>query len=106
LRPAILRNRPDSTALQAVPVRGFALCAVDPERTRVLRNFRFDYMHHPVNCSSYPWWDRYVMRSHTKINCDANMWNQVEALIRSKLPAPPSSLGGAVSFAPFWKAVC
>lgn len=66
--------------------------AADSERTRILGNFRFDYVHHPVSCSSYPWWDRYLVRSHTEIECDPNVWNQVEALIRSNLPAPPNSL--------------
>jgi pimeloyl-ACP methyl ester carboxylesterase len=58
--------------------------AADPERTRILGNFRFDYSKTPVNCESgYPWWDRFVVRSHTEIECDPAVWGQVESLIQS-----------------------
>ena len=62
--------------------------AADPERTRILGNFRVDYAHHPIDCANYPWWDRYVVKPHTEIECDPNVWSQVEALIRSNLPPP------------------
>lgn len=61
--------------------------AADPSRTRVLGNFRFDYQGHPVSCSSYPWWDRFLVKSHTEIECDPKVWDQVESLIRSNLAA-------------------
>jgi hypothetical protein len=61
--------------------------AADPSRTRILGNFRFDYREHPISCSSYPWWDRLLVKSHTEIECDPNVWSRVEALIRSNLPA-------------------
>lgn len=61
--------------------------AADPSRTRILGNFRFDYASHPVSCSSYPWWDRFLVRPHTEIECDPNVWQQVEDLIRANLPA-------------------
>jgi hypothetical protein len=70
-----------------------AIRAADPSRTRILGNFRFDYRDHPVSCPHYPWWDRYLAKSHTEIECDPVVWNQVESLIRSFLPAPsPASL--------------
>lgn len=65
--------------------------AADPERTRILGNFRFDYSKQPVNCyAAYPWWDRHIATSHTEIECDPAVWDRVEALIRDKLP-PTSS---------------
>jgi hypothetical protein len=62
--------------------------AADPERTKILGNFRFDYSKAPVNCNSqYPWWDRFIAKAHTEIECDPSVWNQVEDLIRSNLPS-------------------
>ena len=60
--------------------------AADPERTKILGNFRFDYSKAPVSCNSqYPWWDRFIAKAHTEIECDPSVWNQVEDLIRSNL---------------------
>lgn len=62
--------------------------AADPERTKILGNFRFDYRKAPVSCDSqYPWWDRFIAKAHTEIECDPSVWNQVEDLIRSNLPS-------------------
>jgi hypothetical protein len=60
--------------------------AADPSRTQILGNFRFDYPTNSVRCDEYPWLSRLFMRSHIQIECDPKVWNQVEALIRSKLP--------------------
>jgi hypothetical protein len=62
--------------------------AADPVRTEILGNFRFDYSNHPVRCDEYPWLSRVLMKSHIEIECDPKVWNQVESLIRAKLPAP------------------
>jgi hypothetical protein len=65
--------------------------AADPARTRIIGNFRFDYKTSPLKCSEYPWYDRIFVKSHTQIECDPVVWNQVESLIRSNLsPATPS----------------
>ena len=61
--------------------------AADPASTQILGNFRIDYAAHPVSCSSYPWWDRFLVKPHTEIECDPNVWKQVEDLIRANLPA-------------------
>jgi len=67
--------------------------AADPERTRILGNFQFDYRKKPVHCGDdYPWWDRHIARPHTLIECDPGVWDQLELLIRAKLP-PLSSNG-------------
>ena len=71
--------------------------AADPSRTRIIGNFRFDYRDHPIDCPHYPWWDRYLARPHTEIECDPSVWNQVESYIRSSLlpitphPAAPGA---------------
>jgi hypothetical protein len=60
--------------------------AADPTRTHIFGNFRFDYKANPIFCRDYPWYDRVFMKAHIQIECDPNVWAQVEALIRSKLP--------------------
>lgn len=65
--------------------------AVDPARTRIIGNFKFDYKKSPLKCSEYPWYDRILTKAHTQIECDPVVWNQVESLIRSNLlPLTPS----------------
>jgi hypothetical protein len=63
-----------------------AIRAADPQRTQILGNFRQDYAAKPIRCNAYPWWDRLFMKSHIEIECDPQVWKQVESLIRSKLP--------------------
>jgi hypothetical protein len=67
--------------------------AEDPARTRILGNYRFEYASTPYNCQDYPWYDRWLTREHTQIECDPTVWGRVESLIRSKLPP----LKGAVT---------
>jgi len=83
-----------------------AIRAADPQSTQILGNFRQDYAAKPIRCDAYPWWDRIFMKSHIEIECDPRVWNQVESLIRSKLPPPmratsvPSASGGAADTIP------
>jgi hypothetical protein len=66
--------------------------AADPDRTEILGNFRYDYKTNPVHCEGYPWFGRVVVKTHTEIECDPKVWNQVEALIYSKLsPEAPNA---------------
>jgi hypothetical protein len=66
--------------------------AADPSRTRIIGNFGFDYKARPVTCyGDYPWWDRYLSKPHTEIECDPQVWNHVESLIRADLPPPAHS---------------
>jgi hypothetical protein len=68
-----------------------AIRAVDPARTKIIGNFRFDYKASPYTCNEYPWYDRLLVKPHTQIECDPNVWKQAEALIRADLlPAKPS----------------
>jgi hypothetical protein len=63
-----------------------AIRAADPDRTEIVGNFRFDYKANPIRCEGYPWFDRVLVKAHTEIECDPRVWNQVEALIYSKVP--------------------
>lgn len=69
--------------------------AVDPSRTQILGNFRFDYKTTPVSCAGYPWFARLFMRPHIEIESDPVVWGQVESLILSKLT--PSKLDSATA---------
>jgi hypothetical protein len=60
--------------------------AADPTRTRILGNFRIDYKNSPLKCENYPLRSRIFTLSHIQIECDPNVWRQIESLIRSKLP--------------------
>jgi hypothetical protein len=61
--------------------------ATDPLRTQILGNFQFDYKTKPVNCDGFPWYAQMFMKPHIEIESDPSVWNQVESLIRSKLPS-------------------
>jgi hypothetical protein len=60
--------------------------AADPARTQILGNFRFDYKATPVDCPEYPWFARAFEKTHIEIESDPRVWDQVDSLIRSKLP--------------------
>ncbi len=60
--------------------------AADQKRTRIIGNFRFDYKSKNIKCDKYPWFLRVFAKYHTKIECDTEVWGQVESLIGSKLP--------------------
>jgi len=62
--------------------------AEDASRTEVIGNFRFDYRQHAVPVRGASWFARTFFRSHVSIENDPVVWNRIEALIRSKLPAP------------------
>lgn len=63
--------------------------AADANHTQILGNFRFSYAASPYNCTNFPWYARILMKAHTQIECDSKVWNQVESLIRTRLPAAP-----------------
>jgi hypothetical protein len=62
-----------------------AIRAADPAHTQIIGNVRVDYKDNPITCENYPWFDRVFMKSHTEIECDPKVWNQVESLIHLKL---------------------
>jgi hypothetical protein len=72
--------------------------AEDANRTRIIGNVRYDYKETPIRCEQYPWFARVFTKTHIQIECDPQVWNRVESLIRSKLP-PPTPNGSAKSSA-------
>jgi len=61
--------------------------AADGASTRIIGNFRFEYGAKELKCENYPWYDRVFVKYHTEIECDPEVWKQVERLIRAKLPS-------------------
>jgi hypothetical protein len=62
--------------------------AADPTRTAVLGNFRLEYQKEPPDCHAYPWYDRLFLKGHTSIECDPQVWSQVETLIETRIASP------------------
>ncbi len=60
--------------------------AEDPSKTRILGNRAVSYKHASLSCKGYPWHQRVFAREHMYIECDPQVWSQIESLIRSKLP--------------------
>jgi len=71
--------------------------AEDASHTRILGNFHYEYKARSLNCGAYPWYDRLFTKYHTEIECDPEVWNRVEALIRAKLPAVEAGAGQRAS---------
>ena len=65
--------------------------AADPAHTKIIGNFKFNYETSRYACTEYPWYDHLFAKSHTQIECDPNVWKQVESLIRQHLPPTPST---------------
>src|SRR5216684_4059614 len=60
--------------------------AADEKHTKILGNYRFDYKSKNIKCDKYPWFLRVFAKYHTRIECDTEVWSQVESLISAKLP--------------------
>jgi len=59
------------------------ITAADPAQTRILGDFFQDYNKPPAECSRYPWLTRHLFSGHTAIECDPQVWSQIEDLIDS-----------------------
>ena len=59
--------------------------AEDGSKTQILGNYRFDYREHPVQCEASSWFDRTFTPSHMQSQCDPQIWNRVEDLVRERI---------------------
>ena len=57
------------------------ITAAAPAQTRILGDFFQDYNKPPAECSQYPWLTRHLFPGHTAIECDPQVWSQIEDLI-------------------------
>lgn len=64
--------------------------AEDDSRTQILGNYRFDYRQTPVHCEGTSWFGRAVMPSHLQSQCDPQIWNRVDQLVRERMEPSPS----------------
>ena len=62
--------------------------AANPARTQILGNFRLSYKDAPAACRPYPWYERMLTKAHIAIECDPELWNRIESLIRDSLGQP------------------
>ena len=62
------------------------IVAADRERTQILGNYQLDYKHKPVKVDGYPWYAQMFMKPHIEIESDPAVWNQIESMIRAKVP--------------------
>jgi hypothetical protein len=76
------------------------IVAVDPERTKIIGNFRMTYEDRPINCDNYSWYARVFNKPHHEIENDLRVWDEAASLIDSDLsdttsivqtPSPSSS---------------
>jgi hypothetical protein len=68
------------------PLRGKpTIVALDPMMTRILGNIQMKYDQSRVNCDNYNWFVRTFNKPHHEIENDAQVWNQVAALIDSDI---------------------
>ncbi len=77
------------------------IVAVDPERTDILGNYRFEYAKNSVHCPpSFSWYEMFFARGHIQMDCDPKVWADVESLIRARLPAASDDAAGSDRQAP------
>lgn len=55
--------------------------AEDPQKTKILGNFRFDYHDKKIDLSDVPWFKKAFRVAHTKMEHDPAVWAKVEDLI-------------------------
>lgn len=71
-----------------------AIQAADPNRTRILGNYRFEYKSQPVGCGSYSWASRHFFKTHEAMDCDKRVWSQLEKqideLVQNSIHVRPS----------------
>jgi hypothetical protein len=69
--------------------------AEDPERTKILGNLHMSYEGHPVDCGNYPWFARTFNKPHHEVENDARVWQQIAAIIDSRLFSSTTSMDQA-----------
>lgn len=76
-----------------------AIRAEDPAKTKILGNQLLSYKHTSLSCKGYPWQQKVFAKEHMYIECDPEVWSQIESLIRSKLPQTQAEVHGSSSTA-------
>jgi hypothetical protein len=58
-----------------------AIRAENPDTTKILGNFKYDYRNKKIDISGIPWHKKIFRADHTKMNLDPDVWKQVKELI-------------------------
>ena len=58
---------------------------MDANRTKILGNLEFEYAAQPAGCSTYSWFNRHVLKTHNAMDCDPQVWSQVEREIQAQV---------------------
>ena len=58
-----------------------AIRPADPMRTKIVGNFAFTYANKKIDLAQASWYERSLMRAHTKMEFDTDVWAQVEEMI-------------------------
>jgi len=81
------------------PLHGLPeIVAEDPERTKILGNLHMSYERHHVDCGNYPWFARTFNKPHHEVENDARVWQQIAAIIDSRLFSSTSSMDRAAIY--------
>jgi pimeloyl-ACP methyl ester carboxylesterase len=76
----------------------------DPERTKIIGNFRMTYEDRPINCDNYSWYARVLNKPHHEIENDLRVWDEAASLVDSDLSGTTSIVETpSPSSSPFFK---
>ena len=62
-----------------------AIRASDPNRTKMIGNFRMTYEGRHIHCDNYPWIARHLNKPHHEIENDPLVWEQISSMIDAEL---------------------
>jgi len=68
------------------------ITAADESKTQIIGNYRFDYQKTPVQCVGGSWFQRTFSPNHLESQCDPQLWNQVEELVRQRVEPQPAAV--------------
>ncbi len=69
--------------------------AMEPLKTKILGNIRFDYRAHKIDCHDFPWFARTFMLPHIEIENDARVWDRIEAMIEERISGQETTVASA-----------
>ena len=88
--PAKVRAAANFYQSEGLFVRGEReIRAADPQRTKILGNFKSSYRNKEIAVSDVMWIKKFFMTAHTKMDFDPQMWAQVESLILEAIQGKP-----------------
>ena len=59
--------------------------AQNPEKTKIIGNFQFDYSNRNIDLSDVPWHKKLLRADHSRMNLDPAVWSRVRDLILAEV---------------------